>query len=323
MYINSNLEIICRENGEMWTVKDGVKNLETDPARVEELSKVYNACRGQVKSVRPSIVKDLIDSGAIGDIFAEIAGGVKADAEESGIPMTEEEILTKALDEMMNFFSEFQFEPNFRFVNTFSKNLKKSKAKAKEYVQSYFELTDSPYTNDVREKMKSKEFSQILDEMSATAPTHSVNNRFKLYYGSQGTGKTTIAQKETDNRCVVCNSSMLPADLMEDFVFTDGKATFQKSMLWNCMENGEPLVMDEINLLPFDSLRFLQGILDGKTEFQYKGVTVHINDGFEIIGTMNLTVNGMTYGLPEPLVDRCAEMKKFKLSSKQLVSAIL
>jgi MoxR-like ATPase len=116
---------------------------------------------------------------------------------------------------------------------------------------------------------------------------------------------------------------MLPADLMEDFVFVDGKATFKPSMLWRCMEEGKPITMDEINLLPFDSLRFLQGILDGKTEFQYKGNTVHIKDGFAVIGTMNLSVNGMVYGLPEPLVDRCSYMEKFKLTAEQLMGAIM
>ena len=171
--------------------------------------------------------------------------------------------------------------------------------------------------------MKSAEFKQILKSVGSTTPTHSVNNRFKIYYGSAGTGKTTQAQKETDMRCVVCNNSMLPSDLMEDFVFIDGKATFKPSMLWRCMEEGKPITFDEINLLPFDSLRFLQGVLDGKTEFQYKGNTVHINDGFMIIGTMNLSVNGMVYGLPEPLVDRCADMQKFKLTADQLLSAIM
>ena len=42
-----------------------------------------------------------------------------------------------------------------------------------------------------------------------------------------------------------------------------------------------------------------------------------------VIGTMNLSVNGMVYGLPEPLVDRCAEMKKFALSAEQLMNAII
>ena len=229
--------------------------------------------------------------------------------------------LTTALTSLIDFFTEFSFEPNFRFVNTLARCT--TSKNAKEYISNYFSLIDSPYINEVVAKIKSKEFDNLIKPIVSTTPTKTVNNRFKLYYGSQGTGKTTIAQKETDGKCIVCNSSMLPSDLMEDFVFVDGKATFKPSMLWRCMEEGKSIVLDEINLLPFDSLRFLQGILDGKTEFQYKGNTVHINEGFMIIGTMNLTVNGMTYGLPEPLVDRCAEMRKFSLTADDLAKAIM
>ena len=116
---------------------------------------------------------------------------------------------------------------------------------------------------------------------------------------------------------------MLPAALMEDFIFTDGNPDFNPSLLWNCMEEGKVIVLDEINLLPFDSLRFLQGIVDGKTEFSYKNRTVHIHEGFQIIGTMNLSLGGMVYGLPEPVVDRCAAAKEFNLSAEQLAKAIV
>jgi MoxR-like ATPase len=89
------------------------------------------------------------------------------------------------------------------------------------------------------------------------------------------------------------------------------------------MTEGKAIVLDEINLLPFDSLRFLQGVLDGKKEFSYKGHEVKIADGFCIIGTMNLVVNGATFNLPEPLVDRCMDIQKFSLSAGQLLGAIM
>ena len=38
---------------------------------------------------------------------------------------------------------------------------------------------------------------------------------------------------------------------------------------------------------------------------------------------MNLTLGGMVYGLPEPLVDRCAEVKEFSLTAEQLAKAIM
>lgn len=233
---------------------------------------------------------------------------------------TPEQILANAINGLMKFFSEFNFQPNFRFLNTLSRYGKKE---GRGYIERYFELTASPYTAVVKEKMKSQEFQAIEKEFFTCKTTKQINTRFKLYYGSQGTGKTTIAMQESNDECMVCHNAMLPSDLMENFDFEDGKAGFQPSALYNAMVNGTPIVLDEINLLPFESLRFLQGILDGKKCLQYKDHTVNIADGFMIIGTMNLTVNGMTYGLPEPLVDRCAETKRFDLTAENLLGAVL
>ena len=233
---------------------------------------------------------------------------------------TPQEILTNGINGLMKFFSEFNFQPNFRFLNTLSRYGKKE---GRGYIERYFELTASPYTAVVKEKMKSQEFRAIEKDFFSCQTDKQINTRFKLYYGSQGTGKTTIAMQESHDECMVCHNAMLPSDLMENFDFSDGKAEFQPSALYNAMVNGTPIVLDEINLLPFESLRFLQGILDGKKCLQYKDRTVNIAEGFMIIGTMNLTVNGMTYGLPEPLVDRCAETKRFELTAENLLSAVL
>lgn len=313
MYINSVVDITKKTDGSIITVINGVKTVETDPDRLAQANELYTACKKALQTERPAILTEMQAQGMLEMLFPSATSSLTDPTE----------ITREGLAKLIDFFTEFNFEPNFRFINTLSHCLAKSKTSATDYITRYFELTDSPYAPDIAEKMKSAEFKQILKNIGCSTPTHSVNNRFKIYYGSAGTGKTTQAQRETDMRCVICNNSMLPSDLMEDFVFVDGKATFKPSMLWRCMEEGKPITFDEINLLPFDSLRFLQGVLDGKTEFQYKGNTVHINDGFMIIGTMNLSVNGMVYGLPEPLVDRCADMQKFKLTADQLLSAIM
>lgn len=230
----------------------------------------------------------------------------------------------RGLENLMNFFSEFQFDTNFRFVNTLllHLNMASGEKKAKEYIHNYFALTDSPYSKEIDAKMKSDEFKMILRDLKDLKTTKKINDRFKLYFGSQGSGKTYTAQQETEGRCVICNSGILPNDLMEDFAFNDGKPAFNGSMLKKCMTEGLTLVLDEINLLPYETLRYLQGLLDGKTEFDYKSETIHIKEGFKIIGTMNLSINGMTYGLPEPLVDRCETMKQFKLTADDLLKAI-
>lgn len=248
-----------------------------------------------------------------------------ADSEaEPAVTLDAKEVLRDSLAKLINFFTEFSFTPSFRFVNTLSRISTKNVTAAKKYINNYFTLMDSSYINEIREKVKSAEFAGILKGIKDYgAPASTVNNRLRIYYGAAGTGKTTLAQVEADNRCVVCNASMLPADLMEDFVFTDGHPDFNPSLLYDCMEKGLPIVLDEINLLPFDSLRFLQGITDGKTKITYKNREITIKDGFQIIGTMNLTLGGATYGLPEPLVDRCSEIREFDLTADQLMSAIV
>lgn len=316
MRINDTLNIIQRKESKNYDVfhKDDKFIICPDNDLYGKVKELY------ISALKKEEISDDRLTALMGIIRSHFSGD--ADSTPPTPTINPKNTLLNGLNGLMKFFTEFQFEPNFRFVNSFSLALAKSDKQGKEYISNYFELIDSPYIKEIREKIKSPEFKQIIKDIKAVKPTSVINKRFKLYYGSQGTGKTTIAMRETDNRCMVCNSSMLPADLMEDFVFVDGKATFKPSALWRCMVEGKPIVLDELNLLPFDSLRFLQTILDGKTEFLYKGNRIEIADGFCVIGTMNLCVNGMVYGLPEPLVDRCAETKKFSLSASDLIKAI-
>ena len=264
-------------------------------------------------------IKEILDSRAeksLDDIKEEITI-----EEEKVIDYNNETFVKTTLSRLINFFTEFEFEPNFRFVNSLGHACKNHEHK--DFINNYFELTDNNYITAINEKMNSYEFKEIIEDLSKINISKKINNRFKLYYGSQGTGKTTIAMKEANNNVMVCHSAMLPSDLMEDFKFEDGKANFKPSVLQDAIVNGKTIVLDEINLLPFESLRFLQSLLDGKKQFSYKGNVIEIKDGFKIIGTMNLYVNGAIYALPEPLVDRCEEIKKYKLTAEQLVGALI
>ena len=233
------------------------------------------------------------------------------------------ETLTKAMNKIIDFFKEFEFQPNFRFINTFSFALQNSTSAAKEYIKNYFKLIDSPYANAVSDKLESMEFKDIMDSIKLRKPSKTINSRFEIFYGSQGTGKTTKAIELAEGNCMVCHSAMLPSDLMEDFKFNDGKATFIPSALQRAIVEGKKIVLDEINLLPFESLRFLQSIVDGKSQFEYKGSTIKIAEGFKIYGTMNLSVNGIVYALPAPLVDRACNLQEFELTGTQLLNAII
>ena len=286
--MNSDNNIICRRNGDEFVVEPSHTLYEGYKALLEALS------------------------------------GEEEPSKEAEPTLTNEEILKRGISNLIKFFKDFEFEPNFRFVNTLAHKLAESKEVAISYVTNYFKLTDSQYKNEINSKCGSKEFEGILNDIALyPTPEKKVNTRLKIYYGSAGTGKTTLAMNETSNRCVVCNASMLPSDLMEDFAFDEGNPSFHHSALRYCIENGLPIVLDEINLLPFESLRFLQGILDGKSEFNYKDNIIKIREGFSVIGTMNLSLGGMVYGLPEPLVDRCMDIKEFKLTAENLMGSIV
>lgn len=328
MIIDSNIEMV-KSNGRFFV--NGKEVTPADGMKMAEVINFYEKMRGCKIVDRPALMSNPSFRSAYPFMVSLIfpsensADSEAVEVEEVIIELTEEqkkEIVTNGIAHLMDFFKEFDFEPNFRFINTLAISLNQNENSAKNYISSYFELIDSPYCNEINAKMGSKEFSNLLNEIGTIAPSKVVNHRFNLYYGSQGTGKTTIAMRESGSSPIVCNSSMLPSDIMEDFVFVDGKATYKPSAFWRAMVEGRTIVMDEINLLPYDTLRFLQGILDNKKTITYKGNDIEIDDNFKIIGTMNLTVNGMTYGLPEPLVDRCAVAKKFTLSAKDLLSAI-
>lgn len=324
MKVSEKMTITKRgTDGAFYGEKDNVSFLiENSDKLYPAYDKFYNTMRQLAFTARPAALEDIIKRHAFPSIFDAVTPISAPEQEE--VVRTPKELLLDGISKLMNFFTEFSFVPSFRFTNTFAYMCCESKERARTYVNNYFALMDSSYQKEVSEKIQSVEFTEIVKLIAQYGkPTTTINSRFKVYYGSAGTGKTTLAQTESDNRCIVCNSSMLPSDLMEDFIFKDGNPDFNPSLLWDCMEQGKTIVLDEINLLPFDSLRFLQGIVDGKSEFYYKNRPVHINDGFQIIGTMNLSLGGMTYGLPEPLVDRCSDAREFVLSAEQLATAII
>jgi len=319
MKVSDNMTITKRtSDGAFYGEKNNVPYvIERSHADYSVYDGFYNVMRATAYADRPSVFKDIVNTNRYPVIFGDYEPIVEK-------PKDPKKTLMKGLQHLIDFFSEFSFVPSFRFTNTFAYMACQSQEAATSYVCNYFALMDSSYVKEVRQKVKSEEFAQIIRDVAQFGePSSHVNTRLKVYFGPAGTGKTTLAQEESSNRCIVCNSSMLPSDLMEDFIFKDGNPDFNPSLLWDCMEQGKTVVLDEINLLPFDSLRFLQGIVDGKTEFYYKNRPVHIKDGFQIIGTMNLSLGGMVYGLPEPLVDRCSEAKEFALTAEQLAKAVM
>lgn len=226
-----------------------------------------------------------------------------------------------AVNSLQRFFSDFKFQPAARFVNTAARC--GTVYDVKRYVDGYVRLINNCDANDIIEKMKSPEFEAVAADLIKYPPQKQINRRLDIYFGDAGTGKTTKAiEQYPEAQVVPCNASMLPDDLMRTFDFNDdnGNPVFKPSTLRLAMENGWPIIFDEINLLSFDCLRLLQTLTDGKSTINYNGDTITVKDGFKIIGTMNLTVNDQVYNLPEPLVDRAASIVEFKLSPEELAA---
>ena len=303
MYIADNIQLV--KNNKNYVKALIGKNVRNpfNGCSQDELKIIYEKLYNMTAKERFSLLYDIINE-------------VKKDSDST--PKKKEPSAVdfkKLMSKFIDFFIDFNFSPSIRFMNTLAQTYNP------EYISNYFAIMNSPYLEDVQSKIKSPEFKELLSDMKAIPVTKKINNRFDLYYGSQGTGKTTTALRESDGRCIICNGSMVPSDLMEDFVFSDGKASFQWSEFARAMMNGYTITLDEINLLPFETLRFLQGLVDNKKSFVYKGKEVTIKEGFKIIGTMNLIVNGAVYNLPEPLVDRCSIIKEFTLSPEFLLNA--
>lgn len=301
------LEINIYEDGGLESNfnKDFSTMLETDDKRITALSAIAKAWDKKTMTTLYDI--ENVDVSPFEDLFGEKARLETANG-------------------FIKFFIQYNFNPSVRFSNTLYFKLWQEGIKAgKKYTENYFTLCNSPYATDVKEKIKSPEYDMLLKKIMLLKvdSKNRVNQRLKIYFGPAGTGKTTKAIEEAANDAVVvCHSSVLPQDIFEDFDFKDGKPTFKGSVLKEGLQKGWTVVLDEISNLPFETLRFLQGILDGKKVFTYKGETIKVHKDFNIIGTMNLMVNGMVFGMPEPLVDRCYDIQEFVLDGKQLLSIL-
>lgn len=245
--------------------------------------------------------------------------------------------VTSLGDTCKNVVQFFKDVPNFqvgaRFLNTLCLRTKMGgRDAAVQYVNGYFSLQGKRDEADVIcAKMSNKhnlspEWDAIEAGLMDQEPSVQINKRLKLYFGAAGTGKTTFALGELNDlsNVIVCNAAMDSNDMLFDFDFDEnGKPRFKPGKLYNACEAGETILLDEINLLNDEVLRFLQGITDNKPTFTAKGHEIHVKDGFMIIGTMNLTVNGQIFPLPDPLVDRALEIREFEMDASLLENALL
>lgn len=225
--------------------------------------------------------------------------------------------IVDACQHLIDFFKQFDFKPSFRFINTLAIS-----ENPMEYTINYFKIFDSQYALDIAEKIKSAEYSNIIKTIRTCTPKNIVNKHLEIFFGDPGGGKTTLGYSLCKKR-VVCSSEMLPDALMQVFDFDAGKATFNKSELWLAMEDGDSILLDEFNTLPYESIKFLQGITDNKEEINYKGHIIKIHPNFKIIGTMNLNTENGVMPVSHALADRAAVIREFVVTAEQLADSLI
>lgn len=242
----------------------------------------------------------------------------------------EEAIINKDLalevdKKIVEFFKDFNIDIAYssRFKNTLKNKAEKSLKEAKDYIKNYVRLIGHPEADDIIAKIKSIEFEDIINNIAKIGGAKKVNQRLELMFGPAGTGKTYKAIENNPKSSIInCHSNMEPQELLTKYIFVDGKPVEVKSPLIEAMEEGKAIILDEISLLSYECLAMLQGYLDGKSSFNLfingKNETINIKEGFKVIGTMNLIVNGRELYLPEPLVDRAYNIEELKYNPKNL-----
>ena len=332
MKINNNFFIAGVHNS-----SDIVTNIFGSKRTFTPYDSEYNALKRVLKTVRRRTIDTATKNNILRNILTNInsdpnwiesklfnvtaatTAPATTDTAETTKPGIDKTVVTEILDALNNFLSEFGAPITIRMADTFFR-VKDKKA----YISNYFKLCNNNWTKEIDEKLKSAEFRDIASRAKAISLVKpKVNTRLKIYFGPQGTGKTTTAMNEAV-ACIPCSSDTSCKELLKDFDFDEnGKPTFKKSVLWTAIEEGHKIVLDEINLLNKDTRQFLQELTDGKPYIDFEGTRIMIHPDFQVIGTMNLYINGVAFPLTEPMVDRCEVIEEFKLTTDKIANMLV
>lgn len=128
-----------------------------------------------------------------------------------------------------------------------------------------------------------------VSEFFSAFEDENTKERLFLLIGETGVGKTyEITSRYPNIIKYACDKSIDSYSLMWFLADTDGTGLkphatpFQKAIV-----EGHAVYMDEINLLPFETLMLLQGLTDEKEDMVVGDKVVTIHKNFRILGTMN------------------------------------
>lgn len=232
----------------------------------------------------------------------------------TNVTKTENQIkreVMEGIEELQNTMLQFDTAVTPRMVSTM---LHHSNPEA--YLYGYLKLTGRE-CDDFMKKTQSQEWRRMMNKLKSANPKR-INKRLAIYFGPPGGGKTIAALREAGKK-IGMHKDMTAKELMFDFTFDDnGNAQFSKSVFAQAMENGEPIVCDEMNLASNTLLQFMQSVLDNSKSIFMDGQELVIKEGFKVIGTMNDVVSGVDRILPEPIIDRALDIRYFELTPSKI-----
>lgn len=231
----------------------------------------------------------------------------------TNVTKTENQIkqeVLEGIEELQNTMLQFDTSVSPRMVSTM---LHHSNPEA--YLYGYLKLTGRE-CDDFMKKTQSQEWRRMMNKLKSANPKR-INKRLAIYFGPAGGGKTTAALREAGKK-IGMHKDMTAKELMFDFTFKNGEAQFSKSVFAQAMENGEPIVCDELNLASNTLLQFMQSVLDNSKSIFMDGQELVIKEGFKVIGTMNDIVSGVDRILSEPIVDRAMDIRYFELTPSKI-----
>jgi len=214
----------------------------------------------------------------------------------------------KLWNDIENFVKDFGIEVAPRTMNSICFDNAPS-----DFIRNQMSLigADDDLVKTAKNEFKQPEWKEILSKLSTVHPKEKINQRLEIFFGKQGTGKTYQAQKEYPNAVKISGKPNFDADTL---FFEFNAKTLKRDIpteITEAMINGKPIIIDEGNLFPKEVWSRLQPVLDGSKELTDFGNKIVIKDGFKIIVTMNLKVNGERFVLPEPIVDRASRIENF------------
>ena len=205
-YHRGNIDTNILEGLELNSKKINKTNFTPKDAQYTCLTRLYKICSDSTFSVKDKNntisnlyrILDVPEDAIIDRLFESSTEEKLSELKEDENSSKEEAAKARlaievkdALSKLIDFFTEFNFSPSYRFVNsmTIAKN-------TMSYVRNYFMVQDHPYATEIGEKIKSGEFKAIIKTMKKCSPKP-INTRFELYFGDPGAGKTTKAMSIT------------------------------------------------------------------------------------------------------------------------------